>query len=82
MCNSQHKQYHDLELITYIKETHGFEGIQTVGILKRTGTKISKDGTITVINETIGFISSRILSAKQAAAHLRGHWCIENNCIG
>ena len=70
---------HDKELISYINQTHGFEGIQTVGILKRTGVRISKDGTIGKIDETIGFISSRILSAHQAAIHLRGHWCIENN---
>jgi predicted transposase YbfD/YdcC len=70
---------HDKELISYINQTHGFGGIQTIGILKRTGTRISKDGTATVIKETIGFISSRILSAKQVAIRLRGHWCIENN---
>jgi predicted transposase YbfD/YdcC len=62
-----------------MNQTHGFGGIQTIGILKRTGTRISKDGTATVIKETIGFISSRILSAKQVAIRLRGHWCIENN---
>ncbi len=70
---------HDLELITYLKEAHGFEGIQTVGILKRTGERISKDGTVTKVDETIGFISSKVVSAKEAAKHLRGHWCIENN---
>jgi len=70
---------HDLELTTYIKETHGFEGIQTVGILKRTGKRISKDGTVTKVDEAIGFISSKVLSAKEVAKHLRGHWCIENN---
>ena len=31
------------------------------------------------MNETIGFISSKVLSAKEVAKHLRGHWCIENN---
>ncbi len=70
---------HDRELINYINQTHGWEGMQTVGILKRTGERTSKDGTIEQVNETIGFISSRILSARQAAKHLRGHWCIENN---
>lgn len=70
---------HDKELISYINQTHGWEGIQTIGILKRTGERISKDGTVIKVDETIGFISSRILSAKEAAAHLRGHWCIENN---
>jgi predicted transposase YbfD/YdcC len=70
---------HDKKLISYIKETYGWEGIQTVGILKRTGTRASKDGTVTQINETVCFISSRILTAKQVVVHLRGHWCIENN---
>ncbi len=70
---------HDKELISYINQTHGFEGIQTIGVLKRAGRRISKKGTVTEVDETIGFISSRILSAKEAAKHLRGHWCIENN---
>lgn len=70
---------HDRQLQSYITETYGWEGIQTLGILKRTGTRVSKDGTVTQINETVCFISSRILTAKQAVAHLRGHWCIENN---
>jgi len=70
---------HDKALISYINQTHGFEGIQTIGILKRTGERISKDGTVTKVDETIGFISSKALSAKEVAKHLRGHWCIENN---
>ena len=70
---------HDKELISCINQTHGWEGIQTIGILKRTGERISKDGTVTKVDETIGFISSKVLSAKEAAKHLRGHWCIENN---
>ena len=70
---------HDKQLITYLKQTHGWEGIQTVGVLRRTGKRVSKDGKATDVNETIGFISSRVLTAKQAALHLKGHWCIENN---
>lgn len=69
----------DKELISYIHQTHGFGGMQTIGVLKRVGRRISKDGTVTEVDETIGFISSRILSAEGAAKHLRGHWCIENN---
>src|SRR5207302_2030059 len=38
---------HDTQLMRYIKETYGWEGIQTIGLLKRTGTRISKDGTVT-----------------------------------
>ena len=70
---------HDKQLRSYIKQTYGWEGIQTVGMLKRTGTRISKDGTVTQINETVCFISSRVLTAQQATIHLRNHWCIENN---
>lgn len=70
---------HDKQLISYLRETYGWEGIQTLGILKRTGARTSKDGTVTPVNETIGFITSRVLTAKQVASHLRNHWCIENN---
>src|ERR1019366_6431760 len=38
-----------------------------------------KDGTVHQIDECIGIISSRTLSAKEVAVHLRNHWCIENN---
>jgi predicted transposase YbfD/YdcC len=54
-------------------------GVQTAGVLHRTGTRVSKDGKVTQVDETIGIICSRILSAKEIAAHLRRHWCIENN---
>lgn len=70
---------HDKQLLMYIKETYGWDGMQTVGILKRTGTRTSKDGKVTDVNETVCFISSRQLTAKEATSHLRGHWCIENN---
>lgn len=67
------------ELISYIQEEHGWEGIQTIGMLTRTGTRTSKDGTNVLIDETIGIVSSRKLTAKQMAQLLRNHWCIENN---
>jgi predicted transposase YbfD/YdcC len=54
-------------------------GVRTAGVLHRTGTRVSKDGKVTQVDETIGIICSRILSAEEIAAHLRRHWCIENN---
>lgn len=54
-------------------------GVRTIGALRRSGTRVSKDGTVTPVDETVGFISSRILSAKEVAEHLHAHWCIENN---
>jgi predicted transposase YbfD/YdcC len=69
----------DSKLCAYLIEQHGFVGIKTIGILKRSGTRISKDGTITSIDETVCFASSKILPAKQIMRLLRGHWCIENN---
>jgi predicted transposase YbfD/YdcC len=56
-----------------------WEGVVTMGILRRTGTRTSKDGTIQTVDETIGFISSRALTAEQVATALRAHWCVENN---
>jgi predicted transposase YbfD/YdcC len=56
-----------------------WHGVKTIGILHRTGTRVSKDGTVAQVDETVGFISSRILSAKAIATHLHNHWCIENN---
>ena len=53
--------------------------VRTAGLLHRIGTRISKDGKVTKVDETIGFISSRILTAEEVAVHLRAHWCIENN---
>lgn len=69
----------DKQVCFYLEKEHGFVGIQTVGILKRKGTRISKDGTKTEIDETVCFVSSRKLSAKEGAKLLRNHWCIENN---
>jgi predicted transposase YbfD/YdcC len=56
-----------------------WQGVKTIGILHRTGTRTSKDGKITATDETIGFISSRVLTAEEIATHLHHHWCIENN---
>lgn len=67
------------ELCAYLVEHHAFVGIQTIGILKREGTRTSKDGTSTNVCETICFVSSRYLSAEQVMRLLRNHWCIENN---
>lgn len=69
----------DKEVCSYLEKEHKFIGIKTVGILKRYGTRISKDGTKTEISETVCFVSSGILKAKQAALLLKNHWCIENN---
>jgi predicted transposase YbfD/YdcC len=54
-------------------------GVRVVGTLHRLGTRVSKDGTTTPVDETVGLISSRMLSAKEVAKYLRAHWCIENN---
>jgi predicted transposase YbfD/YdcC len=70
---------HDRVLAGYLIEEHGFAGLQTIGILKRQGTRISKDGTITPVDETVCFVSSKILSAGEIINLLRNHWCIENN---
>lgn len=70
---------HDQSLCEYLTREHGFAGLKTVGLLKRSGTRTSKDGTVTKVSETVCFVSSRRLSAKQAGILLRSHWCIENN---
>jgi predicted transposase YbfD/YdcC len=69
----------DSNLCNYLQAEHGFTDIKTVGVLERSGKRISKDGTITLIKETVCFVSSRKLEAKQAALLLKNHWCIENN---
>ena len=56
-----------------------WSGVRIVGTLHRFGTRTGKNGTPTPVDETVGFISSRMLSAKEVAKHLRAHWCIENN---
>ena len=70
---------HDQQLCAYLIQEHVFPGMQTVGILRRSGTRTSKDGTITPVDETACFVSSRKLSAGQVMKLLRKHWCIENN---
>jgi predicted transposase YbfD/YdcC len=67
------------ELLPTLTGANHWEGVKTIGILHRTGTRTGKDGTAHEINETIGFISSRVLSAEEVTTHLRHHWCIENN---
>ena len=69
----------DQELCSYLVQQHGFEKIQTVGVLRRHGIRKTKDGTSHAIDETICFVSSRKLSAKETTTLLRSHWCIENN---
>lgn len=69
----------DHQLLTSLKRSDHWDGVVTVGRLHRTGTRISKDGTVHTIDETIGIISSRILTAQEATTFLRAHWCIENN---
>jgi predicted transposase YbfD/YdcC len=69
----------DAKLCSYLIEQHGFIGLKTVGVLKRSGTRTSKDGTVAPLTETVCFASSRILTAKQLMKLLRNHWCIENN---
>jgi predicted transposase YbfD/YdcC len=67
------------EILTALKRANHWDGVATVGQLHRRGTRLGKDGTVYRIDETVGFISSRRLSAKEVASHLRNHWCIENN---
>jgi predicted transposase YbfD/YdcC len=67
------------EMLPSLTGSNHWDGVTTMGVLHRTGTRISKDGTVHNIDETIGFISSRVLSAEEVTTHLRHHWCIENN---
>lgn len=69
----------DQELLASLIGSDHWDEVQTMGILRRTGIRTSKDGKVTVVDETIGFISSRTLTAEQVARILREHWCIENN---
>jgi predicted transposase YbfD/YdcC len=68
-----------VELLPTLTGSNHWDGVVTMGVLRRTGTRTSKDGTIHAIDETIGFIASRRLSAREVATHLHHHWCIENN---
>lgn len=67
------------ELLPKLTRSNHWDGVSTIGRLHRTGTRIGKDGTARIVDETIGVISSRLLSAGEVASHLRNHWCIENN---
>jgi predicted transposase YbfD/YdcC len=68
----------DQELALATGSQH-WAGMRTAGILHRTGIRVSKDGNVTQVDETIGIICSRIMLAEEVAGHLRKHWCIENN---
>lgn len=67
------------ELLPTLTRSNHWDGVKTMGILHRVGTRTSKDGTVHVLDETVGFIASRTLTAKEVAEHLHHHWCIENN---
>jgi predicted transposase YbfD/YdcC len=67
------------EMLPSLTGSNHWDGVKTMGILHRTGTRTSKDGTVHEVDETIGFISSRLLSAEEVTIHLHHHWCIENN---
>ena len=67
------------ELLATLQRSNHWDGVATIGKLHRTGTRLGKDGTVHEVDETIGLISSRTLSAKDVATHPRKHWCIENN---
>jgi predicted transposase YbfD/YdcC len=67
------------ELLPRLTRANHWDGVATIGVLHRTGTRTGKDGTAHQIDETIGLLSSRTLTAEEVATHLRNHWCIENN---
>lgn len=67
------------DLLPTLTGSNHWDGVVAMGILHRTGIRTSKDGTIHRVDETVGFIASRKLTAKEVAAHLHHHWCIENN---
>jgi len=70
---------HDRELCSYLKQQHAFPQLQTIGMLRRKGIRITKDGTESPVDETVCFVSSRSVSALEISTLLRNHWCIENN---
>jgi predicted transposase YbfD/YdcC len=67
------------ELLARLTGSNHWGGVAAIGILHRTGTRSGKESTAHGIDETIGLISSRALSAEATATYLRSHWCIENN---
>jgi predicted transposase YbfD/YdcC len=72
-------QHESEDLLPTLTGSNHWDGVQTIDILRRTGTRTGKDGTIHEIDETVGFIASRTLTAQAVATHLHHHWCIENN---
>lgn len=69
----------DNQMCQYLIEQCGWEGVKTVGSIKRSGTRKSAEGRLIPVNEIVYLISSRQLTAIKAAKVSRGHWCIENN---
>jgi predicted transposase YbfD/YdcC len=69
----------DTEMLPALTGSNHWDNVQTIGLLERSGTRTTKDGVVHELNETIGLISSKRLSAEVAATHLKNHWCIENN---
>jgi len=69
----------DQELLASLTGSNHWDSVHTIGLLHRTGTRSDKNGTVHQIDETIGLLSSRRLTAEDVATHLRNHWCIENN---
>jgi len=67
------------EMLPNLTRSNHWDGVQTIGLIARSGTRTTKDGVIHELNEAIGLISSRRLTAEVAASHLKNHWCIENN---
>jgi len=69
----------ETEMLPSLTRSNHWDCVKTIGLLQRSGTRTTKDGIVHELNETIGLISSRKLTAKTAATHLKNHWCIENN---
>jgi len=74
----------DLLMINYLTQEHGWEGVRTIGKIQRFGTRAEIDHRTRVkvikqVQETVYFICSKQLSAKETAQITRNHWCIENN---
>lgn len=70
---------HDNSMCEYLSLEHGWEKVLTVGKIHRAGTRTDRSGQQISVDETVYLISSKELSAKQAAFHTRNHWSIENN---
>lgn len=70
---------HDNLMCEYLSLEHGWEKVLTVGRIHRIGTRTDRNGQQVPVDETVYLISSKELSAKQAAQYTRSHWSIENN---